>query len=129
MKKLFLFLLVIVLVIVGFYFWASASTFDENEYLKMMSSSSTTTADLTTFRVMTYNIGYLSGMTNNKAVGRQQKLFEDNFDHLVKLVSDEDIDLLAVQEIDFNSSRSFNIDQFQEIQDKTAFSSSALAVN
>ena len=129
MKKLFLFLLVIVLVTVGFYFWASASAFDESQYLETISSSSTTTQDSTTLKVMTYNIGYLSGMTNNKPVSRKRELFEGNFDHLAKLVSDEDIDLLAVQEIDFKSSRSYNIDQFQEIHDRTEFSRSALAVN
>ena len=129
MKKIFLFLLVIVLVIVGFYFWASASAFDESQYLKTISSSSTTTHDSTALKVMTYNIGYLSGMTNNRPVGRKQELFQANLDHLAKLVFDEDIDLLAVQEIDFNSSRSFDINQFQEIHDRTGFSSSALAVN
>lgn len=65
--------------------------------------------------VMTYNVGYLSGMNNNLPVTPQKKLFTRNMEKLVQCLEQLPVDLLAFQEIDYGSSRSFIVDQHDTI--------------
>ena len=63
-------------ILVGFYFWASSPNISfsnynntgEYDYESQVSNDSV-------LSVITYNIGYLSGMTNNLAVERPESLF------------------------------------------------------
>ena len=81
MKKLFKVLgRILVLLIVAavfFFFWASSPTMDENEYQQLITNQFEDATDNDSiYSIVTYNIGYLSGMTNNRAVAKPKELFD-----------------------------------------------------
>lgn len=130
MKRLALVLLLIFVAIIGFYFWASSARYSSNEALyTIYTSSNPSEFEKDTFSIMTFNIGYLSGMTNNIAVDRSKELFDDNAFSLIQLLKKNSVDILATQEIDFGSSRSFEVDQHQLILEEGNFDFGAKAVN
>jgi len=82
------------------------------------------------FTVMTYNIGYLSGMTNNRSVKRPAKpFFDENLDTFLKLVRQVSPDFIGFQEIDFQSQRSHDVDQAAAIAEGGGYGWEAKAIN
>lgn len=120
MKRIFKFVirffLLLIIAFVIFFFWASSSTLNENEYSKLVEVDQfeSPKAD-STYSIVTYNIGYLSGMTNNKSIGKSKKLFDDNLKKVQFETKKVNPDIIALQEIDFDASRSYNINQESEI--------------
>lgn len=130
MKKLIFSLLLIILSFIAFYMWATSGELSSNKELyAIYKSQDSTGIQKDTLSIMTFNIGYLSGMTNNKAIERTKDLFDTNAESLLEILTEETIDILAIQEIDFGSSRSFNIDQLDLIQKKANFNYGAKAIN
>ncbi len=120
MKRVFKFVirffLLLIIAFVIFFFWASSSTLNENEYSKLVEVDQfeSPKAD-SIYSIVTYNIGYLSGMTNNKAIDKSKKLFDDNLKKVQFETKKVNPDIIALQEIDFDASRSYNINQESEI--------------
>ena len=54
-------------------------------------------------------------MTNNKAIDKSKKLFDDNLKKVQFETKKVNPDIIALQEIDFDASRSYNINQESEI--------------
>ena len=79
--------------------------------------------------VVSYNIGYLSGLTNQQAVERDQTFYETNQATAVKALGDLRPDILALQEIDFDAYRSFNLNQQEAISAALEMAFGAIAVN
>jgi endonuclease/exonuclease/phosphatase family metal-dependent hydrolase len=124
----------LVLCFVIFYAWASSGSLPKNKLSEIVTFSNVREEkpekmDTTTYTVMSYNIGYLSGMTNNLAVTREKLLFEKNMTTFLDLLSKSKPDILAFQEIDFNSKRSYYINQFHTIAEKAGYTYGAAAVN
>ena len=67
------------------------------------------------FSILTYNIGYLSGMTNNLPIAKPKELFDDNMAKVLSETKKVNPDIIAFQEIDYNASRSYHINQQEEI--------------
>lgn len=82
-----------------------------------------------TLTVVTYNLGYLSGMTNNQPVERTSALFDANLEAAVALLEEADADLIALQEIDFGAARSFGVDQLDVLARRLGYGYAARAVN
>lgn len=102
--------------LVGFYLWASSPTYSISEYAKIEHFSFPTKKNKdSVFSIITYNIGYLSGMTNNLPVERSKQLFDANLEIVLRNFQKENGDILAFQEIDFGSKRSFEINQQNKI--------------
>ena len=78
---------------------------------------------------MTYNIGYLSGMTNNLPIERSPLYFENRMNRAITLFLDKNPQILAFQEIDFMSNRSFSINQYEHIANSCHFFNGAKAIN
>lgn len=120
MKRIFKFVirffLLLIIAFVIFFLWASSSTLNENEYSKLVEVNQfeSPKAD-SIYSIVTYNIGYLSGMTNNKAIDKSKKLFDDNLKRVQFQTKKVNPDIIALQEIDFDASRSYNINQESEI--------------
>ncbi len=115
-KILFLLLLSILFVFVGFYFWASSPNFGAKEYSKTyINKYASKINNDSIFSIITYNIGYLSGMTNNLAVEKPKSLFYNNLQTSLTQFKKINADIIAFQEIDFNSKRSYYINQQNEI--------------
>ncbi len=112
---LHLFLLLAVILIV-FYFWASSPQYNVESYGKIVeyNKSAVVTND-SIFTIATYNIGYLSGLTNNKAIERPKALFESNLNRVKGVFKNIKADFIAFQEIDYAAKRSYFKDQQKEL--------------
>jgi len=82
-----------------------------------------------TVTVMTYNIGYLSGMTNNKPVKRSDSLFAANMDQALSLIGASNPDVIAFQEIDYGRARVAHVHQLDTIATRLGYPVAAQAVN
>ena len=118
MKKLFLFLFTLFLIcLASFYFWGSNNQYPEETYHAILNygvaTESVTTTD--TLSVMTYNIGFLSGMDNNLPVPSKPELYTSNLEKTLELFEELQPDLVGFQEIDFASARSFDVNQMDSL--------------
>lgn len=127
-----IFLRVLGLVIVAFtifYFWASSPSLNKGEYVKIFQNSKVLLEHKdSVFSIVTYNIGYLSGMTNNRPVSKPKDLFDTNLEKVKKEIKNVSPDIIAFQEIDYNASRSYHINQEEEIA-KLGYNFTARAIN
>jgi endonuclease/exonuclease/phosphatase family metal-dependent hydrolase len=82
-----------------------------------------------TLTVTTYNIGYLSGMTNNKPVVRSDSFLAANLERALSLLRAADADLIAFQEIDYRAARSGYVQQLDTIARRLGYAAAAQAVN
>lgn len=123
----------ILLFVVSFFFWGSSANWTPNKYTHFyahISHEGTQAGNQTdTLSIVTFNIGYLSGMTNNKAVDRTFKMYENNLNSAIRILKKTKPDFIAFQEIDFDANRSFNVDQLKELSYQVPFNYSAKAVN
>ena len=115
----------------GFYYWGGSGQISQEEYSYVRELTAAKPAEVDTSGVitlMTYNIGYLSGMTNNRPVERTAGFFDSQMNEAKQLLSLLDVDIIGYQEIDFGSKRSFNVDQLDQLSNPK-YPYSALAVN
>ena len=118
-----------ILLIVAFYYWASAPNFEPDEYSKIIVNNyPVKITNDSVYTIITYNIGYLSGMTNNLAVKKEQIFFDENLKAVLTQFKRLDPDFIAFQEIDFASKRSYDINQQNEIA-KLGYNYVAQAIN
>ncbi|SMG09405.1 Metal-dependent hydrolase, endonuclease/exonuclease/phosphatase family [Marivirga sericea] len=130
MKKLIVVIVsVLVLGLLIFYFWGSSSTSNQDEFDKVVTYTSPVQNEPDTLSVLTFNIGYLSGMTNNLPVSRDESLFSSNLKRSVDVLERYDFDFIGLQEVDFNSARSFEYNQFDSLGNELDFYQGAYAVN
>ncbi len=129
LKYAFLVLMSFLVLTIGFYLWASSPNLSPTDYAVISEAAEINTEQNgDEFRILTYNIGYLSGMTNNLPVEKPRSLFEDNMDRVLDNLKRIDADLLAFQEIDYDSDRSYNINQ-HEVIGELGYRFSAKTVN
>mgnify|MGYP000890435684 CR=1 FL=1 len=131
LRRFFIFLLFLIVFFGLFIIWGSSSQYDESGYAKITAFGEQVTKDSTdsTYRIITYNIGYLSDTSNNSPIGREKKLFDTNLETVEAVFKSYNPDFVAYQEIDFASSRSFKVNQFEELGKRLGFASGAMAVN
>lgn len=108
-KRVVIALIVLVLAFLAFYFWSSGSS-SLQKILLIHRPIETTSSNDSTIKIMTYNVGYLSGMTNNSAEWKDEALTVNNYKKLISLLDSITPDLISFQEIDFHSKRSNWID-------------------
>ncbi len=122
-------LLVLIIAFVLFFFWASSPNLEESEYAKLITPENAIAPENDSiFSIVTYNIGYLSGMTNNLSVETPKELFDSNLNKVLQETQTTSPDIIAFQEIDYNSSRSYHINQQNEIA-KLGYNYIAKAIN
>lgn len=129
MTKVFLPFLVVVVLFLSFIFYGASPQVSESQYLQIKEYNGVHCNASDTFSVMTYNIGYLSGMTNNRAVFRDVELYQTNLHRATQLVNDYRPDIIALQEIDFDSNRSYGINQMDSLAVACDYGNASLAVN
>lgn len=121
--------LLVVMLFGLFFFWASSSTLKPSDYTKVITTNtSSNLKNDSIYSILTYNVGYLSGMTNNKAIDKPETLFTDNLKRIKDKLKIVNADILAIQEIDFDASRSHNINQQDSIA-SLGYSYVAQAIN
>lgn len=115
-KPLSVIVVLFLVLIAVFFFWASSPLLDKSEYEKLYETSYKTEIDNDSiYSIVTYNIGYLSGMTNNKSIEKPLELFQKNLEKVKKEFTKINADIIAFQEIDYNSARSYEVNQEDEI--------------
>lgn len=120
--------LVLILVVIIFYFTASSGWNKKEDYHQLLSwEEQQFNAD--TLIAMTYNIGYLSGMTNNLAVPRTKSLYDDNLNQARALIARINPDIIGFQEIDYQSNRSYKVQQLQALADGSPYATALQSVN
>ena len=129
-KKIGIGILALFVFVIGFYFWGSAPAHLSDEYQETIEITDFNAPEpKDTLSIVTFNVGYLSGMTNNRAVDRNIDLFRNHFQQSLKVLKSISPDFIAFQEIDFKSDRSYQIDQLAEYQFEMRFPIAAKAVN
>lgn len=133
MKKVFKFIMYLllgtVLFIIIFFFWASSPNYTQKEYSKIITNNYSQKMDNDSiYSIVTYNIGYLSGMTNNRAIEKPKSLFDANLKKVTFEFNLLNPDIIAFQEIDFASARSYKVNQLNKIA-KLGYNYIAEAVN
>jgi len=120
MKRLFKALIRIILIFfiltVGFFFWGSTAVHplkDRNKLINLDIKNAASNDSI--FSILTYNIGYLSGMTNNLPIAKPKSLFDSNLAKVKTVFNSLNIDILTFQEIDYASARSYDVNQQLEI--------------
>jgi endonuclease/exonuclease/phosphatase family metal-dependent hydrolase len=81
------------------------------------------------FRLMTYNIGYASGLKNNQGGVIPPEEVIANLDKIALGMKENGADIIAVQEIDFNSHRTSRVNQFDYLAKKLEMPYAAYIVN
>ncbi|TXD53212.1 MULTISPECIES: endonuclease/exonuclease/phosphatase family protein [unclassified Polaribacter] len=116
LKQFSQFFLLLLIAFIIFFFWASSSTLEEKEYAKLtIVNSNVLPVKDSIFSIVTYNIGYLSGMTNNLPIAKPKELFDKNLQKVLKETKKSAPDIIAFQEIDYNASRSYHVNQEEQI--------------
>lgn len=133
MKKILAFfffaLTAVFFALIGFYFWASSPNLPKTRYneIKALEVPAQIQND-SVHSIITYNLGYLSGMTNNLPVEKPRSLFEQNMAKVIRALKKADADIISFQEIDFSANRSYYINQPEEIA-KLGYPFTGLTVN
>jgi len=119
----------LLLVLAGVFIWASSGRLPDEDLAQTKQYAAPDTADRDTLTVATYNVGYLSGMTNNKPVVRSESLFAAHMDRALSLLSRPSPDLLGLQEVDYGAARSFYAHQLDTMATRLGYAFAAQAVN
>lgn len=123
----YLFVILLILLF-AFYWWASSPQLDVSQYSSIDQYEVGTPEVDSTFSIMTYNIGYLSGMYNNKAVMRPKSIFDNHLEQCLVKLKLYQPDIIAAQEIDFHATRSYDVDQ-SEVMASLGYGFSANVIN
>ncbi|MEF8940022.1 MAG: endonuclease/exonuclease/phosphatase family protein [Salinivenus sp.] len=120
----------LLLVLAGLFLWASSGRLPEDalaQTTQYAAAPDTTAPDTVT--VTTYNIGYLSGMTNNRPVVRSDSFLDANLEQALTLLRTAGPDLVGFQEIDYGAARSGYVHQLDTIGARLGVAAAARAVN
>ena len=124
-----LLVLVGVLIAMGAIVWAQSGTMPDEAYATLTAYDAPEPAPSDTLAVMAYNIGYLSGMTNNQPVERPESLFTRNMATVVDMLQASAPDIIGLQEVDFGAARSYGVHQLDTLGVQAAYPFGAQAVN
>lgn len=104
-------------ILFAFVSWASSPNHLPDEYSLLIEKELPTTLEAdSTYSIVTYNIGYLSGMTNNLPIVGEPSFYDENLKKSLDNLKVLNPDIICLQEIDFNSKRSFYVNQQEAIQ-------------
>lgn len=122
-----------------FYFWASASTQDPQASAETVSYAPSADDLLDAiaarssseegYTIVSYNIGYLSGLANNTTERLEQTVYDENQKRAIAAIKSVNPDIVAFQEIDFGSNRSYEVNQAKAIAQATQLYDAATAIN
>ena len=121
-------------VLVVFYSWASESFYPKDKYNEVVNFDKTSPpSNQDTFTVITYNIGYLSGLdnaaTSETAIQPSKDFYDDNLKTAVAAIKLYNADFIGFQEIDIASKRSYNVNQVTELAKNLSLPTALIGIN
>ncbi|MFG6099307.1 endonuclease/exonuclease/phosphatase family protein [Leptothoe sp. ISB3NOV94-8A] len=118
------------LVLVVFYGWATSGSYPRDKYTEILTYDvEAAAAEENTLSLVSYNIGYLSGLTNQEAVERPKSLFDGHLESAIATLRSLNPDIIAFQEIDIASKRSYNVNQLDALANALGLANAGLAIN
>ena len=100
-----------------FFLWASSGRLNPRQYAQVESYGFPLADEASeTFTVVTYNLGYLSGLgnaatTSEVSVALAPQFFDQNQATAIAALTDLEPDIIAFQEIDLDARRSYRVNQ------------------
>lgn len=128
-KRILLVLGTVVLLVWLAFSYLSSGNLNAKEKESMITYGDAPAISDSTLRVMTYNLGYLSGMTNNRSIKRETAFFADHLQQAGELLAGAEADVVGFQEIDFGASRSFHVNQLDTLALAGNYTSAYRSVN
>lgn len=116
-------------VIAAFFLWGSAGTSDQQTYADITQYDAPGPAVKSNYTIVSYNIGYLSGLTNNTQIKPARSFFEANQQRAIAALQSVNPDVIGFQEIDFGANRSYGINQMDAIAETMKMNAGAIAIN
>ncbi|MEL7332236.1 MAG: endonuclease/exonuclease/phosphatase family protein [Cyanobacteria bacterium J06560_2] len=118
-----------VVAIAAFFFWGSAGTTHQDTYADIVDYDAPAPAVKSSYTIVSYNIGYLSGLANNTKNKPTRSFFDENLARAIAALKSVSPDIVGFQEIDFNANRSYNVNQLAAIAQPLEMGSGAIAIN
>lgn len=115
LQRVFLFLFSILIFVGTIVFYGSSGNVQNEEKYTFFTYYQFPETSDSTLEVMTYNLGYLSGMTNNLSIKRERDFFVENLNQTKNLFRETAPDIVGFQEIDFGANRSFDANQLDSL--------------
>ncbi|PZO56418.1 MAG: metal-dependent hydrolase [Phormidesmis priestleyi] len=116
-----------------FYIWGTAGSYGQQNYAAVVNYLQTPLNEgevaKPTHTIVSYNIGYLSGLANNTTAETDSAFFEANLQRVTAALQAVKPDIVAFQAIDFASKRSYHIDQAKAIAQAVNLINGALAIS
>lgn len=122
-RKFFIFLLIIIFSFTGFCWYAASPFLSEREFASFNqvkfeknldeSNVSPSLDKVGRIKIVSYNIGYAWGDKNNLSVQVSKSEVENNLRIMAENLKKLNADILCLQEVDFQSARTFDINQFE----------------
>lgn len=106
--------------VLTFYLWASSGVLSPDEFERGELSASSEFEAATPHRRMTlvtYNIGFASGLSNNTGDNATEGEYSANLEAIIRVLKEANPDFVVFQEIDYDSDRSYHRDQLTPIAD------------
>ncbi|OGQ08758.1 MAG: hypothetical protein A3G32_06245 [Deltaproteobacteria bacterium RIFCSPLOWO2_12_FULL_40_28] len=131
MKKIFLILFSPILIFSIFLIYAIQPSVDEKEFPLhhvIHFQENVIPVPKPTLTLATYNIGYASGEKNNKGAILTKEEVLYNLDKLALAIQKMNPDVIGLQEVDFKSYRSFDINQLLYLNQKLGYPFAAYVV-
>lgn len=120
----------LVLALAAFYVWATSGSYPRDKYTEILTYEvAAADSEDNALSLVSYNIGYLSGLTNQEAVQRPKALFDKNLADAIAALRPLSPDIIALQEIDINSNRSYNTNQLTALANALGLGNAGLAIN
>lgn len=118
------------LAIALFYLWASSTTTDPQTYADVIDDDAQLQPSAKdSYTLVTYNIGYLSGLANSTTTKPDQSFFEANQQQAIAALSAINPDFIALQEVDFGAERSYGVNQAKVLAQTFNNMAYAVAIN
>ena len=115
--------------LVAFFFWGSAGTTSRQTYDDIVEYDAPSPAVQNSYTIVSYNIGYLSGLANNTTSKPKSTFFQENLARAISTLAEVKPDIIGFQEIDFDANRSYSQNQMQQIAEALEMASGAIAIN
>jgi len=131
-RMIFMVFFLLILALMFFYFWSSSGTIP-SEKLSVITIYKNqlpiTQKKESIYKIMTYNIGYLSGMANNLPIRMGKNYYNSSMKNFLSFLNREKPDFIGFQEIDYNSYRSYHINQLDSIATGSRYPFAASSIN
>ncbi len=108
-------IVLLLIALVWFLKWASEPVMSKENYDYLYPDHGKGLILPDTMSVMSYNVGYMSGMTNNLSIQRDYDFFKNNLNKTVALFDKYRPNIIGLQEVDIVADRSFYQNQLDTI--------------